>query len=565
MFLGLSLTGCEPMEDIHNEVDSTLGEPIVQSAVAIELTEDDYTTDVEEGGLGLSFPNFNSVEDARALIPQFLSANYPAWGSGSLALVTFNVYSPLVVEQDTVTSAGYEAIGLDVEYFTGFGQIENFLEYQFPEVSEGTFVELTYNVLATEIPYTLTNGDFDLIEDELENAYPEPASSAANFNNFDRREGRDAYWSNEMILEAINVVLSDEFDDIEGQTYSVAYPIYDGDAGTESMNVRFDGNAYVLAGGTAYDVSNDDFDIIGAEFADKYEDPASSAAQYSNFERRSSNAAYWSDDMILEALNYLLNEKYPNATEGEKFDVTYRTYDGSSGEELISLVLSNGEFVVDEEAFVSTIEQTTGYSFLNNNWRLPVTVQPEDYVAMGQRFPNFDDQDEAIYKLATYLELQFPYAEEGDIIPVAYEFYSGSTNTRYANFIFEDGEFVLVPSVIEESLQFGHNGITWEPDNTIEYTLTEADFETVGDALIDVYPDPADNAGYFGSFNRIPGSTDYWSDEMLLEAITIVLNDLEPNPEEGQKYVVYFATYTGSLDRESLSVIYQDGEWVLNE
>ena len=565
MFFGLALTSCEPMEDIHEQVDASIGEPNVQSAVEIELTETNYTTAVNKGGLGLSHASFDNVDDAKALIPQFLSFNYPAWGKGSLALVTFDVYSPLVVKKQTVSASGYEAVGLDVNYFTAFWQIEDFLEFQFPDVKEGTYVELTYDVLAEEIPYTFDNDDFDLIGEELGDDYPDAASSAANYNNFDRREGRDAYWSNEMILEAINVVLSEEFDDITGQTYNVSYAVYDGASGTQSMNVRFDGNAYVAAGGTAYVLSDDDFDFIGDEFAAIYERPASSAAQYNNFERRTNNDAYWSTDMIVEALNVLLHERFPDATEGAKFDVTYEIYNGSSGEEVVSLVLTDGEYVIDEEASVSTIVQTTAYAFINNTWRLPVTLDAEDYTAMGQRFPNFDNQEEAIYKLETFLELEFPYAEEGDIIPVAYAFYDGSTKTRYANFKFENGDFQLVPNVQQQSLQFGHNGTTWEPDNTIEYTLTKADFEVIGDALATKYPKPAGNAGQFGSFERRSGTTNYWSDEMLLEAVTIILNDIAPNPEEGQKYIVHFATYTGSLGMESISLIYQDGEWVRND
>lgn len=565
-FLGLALTGCEPMEDIHEEVDARI-EARSNSGVIEEyvLTEEDYTADVEEGGLGLRYPNFSSVEEAGALIPQLLSNRFPVLEGGSLANVTFDLYAPLRVEEYTVTGSDYEAIGLSDDYFAGFAEIEEFLEYQFPQVAEGTFVELTYNTLANEIAYTITNDNFDLIEDALGDTYPDPTSSAGNYNNFDRREGRDAYWSNEMILEAINVVLSDEFADVEGQTYNVSYSVYDGSAGTQSMTVRFDGNSYVLSGGTAYDVSNADFDLIGEEFAETYPTPASSAAQYNNFDRREGNDAYWSEDMIEEALDFLLKENFPNAGEGARFDVTYRVYTGSSGTQVRSLVMTDGDFVIDENASVSTIEQTTAFAYANNNWVLPLTLQPEDYTAMGQRYPNFDNEDEAVYKLETFLELQFPYAEEGAIVPIAYDFYSGSTNTRYANFQFENGEFTYIPSLIQQTLQFGHNGNEWEPDNTIVYTMTEADFALVGVAFADEYVDPAWSAGNYSNFDRREGNRNYWSDDMLLEAINVVLDNLDPNAEEGQQYVVYFEVYTGSAGTQSLSVIKVDGEWVLNE
>lgn len=87
----------------------------------------------------------------------------------------------------------------------------------------------------------------------------------------------------------------------------------------------------------------------------------------------------------------------------------------------------------------------------------------------------------------------------------------------------------------------------------------------IRDALIEDYPGPADSAGYYANFDRREGDPNYWSDERLLEAIRILLENIAPNAEEGQKYIVTFAIYDGSAGTESLSVIRQNGEWVLNE
>ncbi|HET8753512.1 MAG TPA: hypothetical protein VFM59_04055 [Salinimicrobium sp.] len=561
MFLGLAFTGCEPMEDIHAELDQELAGQQIEGVTEYVLTEDDYDA------LDLQFGNFNSLDEARALIPGLLSEKFPVWGEGSLAEVTFDLYAPISVMEYTVQNGDYAAIGIDENYFSGIWEVEDFLAFKYPQAKNGTYVELTYRTLAEEIEVEFTDDDFDIVGEELGDTYPDPASSAANFNNFDRREGKDAYWSNEMILEAIDAVLSENMEGIEGQTYNVSYAIYDGEPGVENMHVLFDGNSYIMVGGTSYDVSNDDFDLIGAEFAEEYPNPASSAAQYNNFERREGNAAEWSTAMIVEALDFLLKQKFPDAAEGAQFDVTYRIYDGSAGTELISLILTDGEYVIDESSTVSTIMTTETFSYANGEWAVPFSLPETSYrEEFGQRFANFDDEDEAIYKIGIYLESVFPYAEEGDFVPVAYQFYNGDeTVTEYANFVFEDGEFVNIPSVIAQTLQFGHNGSEWEPDNTILYTLSSADFAKIGDALIDKYPGPADNAGFFGSFDRREGSDNYWSVEMLLEAVTVILNDLAPNPEEGQKYVFSFLSYTGSNVMETLSVIYLDGAWVLNQ
>lgn len=82
--------------------------------------------------------------------------------------------------------------------------------------------------------------------------------------------------------------------------------------------------------------------------------------------------------------------------------------------------------------------------------------------------------------------------------------------------------------------------------------------------MIDDYPGPADSAGYYVKFARRVGNYNYWSDEILLEAIGILLENIALNAEEG-KYIVSFAMYDGSAGTESLSVIKEGGEWVLNE
>ena len=92
MLLGLALTGCEPMEDIHSEVDASLENADIVGVSEYTLTDDDYDA------LDLDFGNFSSIDDAKALIPQLLTDKFPVWGEGSLALVTFDLYAPVSVE-----------------------------------------------------------------------------------------------------------------------------------------------------------------------------------------------------------------------------------------------------------------------------------------------------------------------------------------------------------------------------------------------------------------------------------------------------------------------------------
>ena len=74
MILTVSLVSCErSLEDTFDELE--LNNTIVGDDI-ITLTDDDY----EEVGIQTTF--FETIEDARELLPDFLTNRYPVWGKG---------------------------------------------------------------------------------------------------------------------------------------------------------------------------------------------------------------------------------------------------------------------------------------------------------------------------------------------------------------------------------------------------------------------------------------------------------------------------------------------------
>ncbi|PTX45181.1 hypothetical protein C8P64_1172 [Christiangramia gaetbulicola] len=560
MLLGLVVVSCNPLDDIHDEIDNELDNQLAVAQADYVLTEDDYDD------LGLNFPNFSSEEDARTLIPTLLSDLFPTYGAGSILNVGFDLYNPLRIESYTVASSDYALIDLSTDYFTGRGEVIDFLDEKYPQVQEGEYIELTYNILAEEIAYTLTADDFDVIGDELGDVYPEPASSAAQYSNFDRRDDRDAYWSNDMIVEALGAVISEEFGDVAGQKYNVSYAIYDGSSGTESMTVQFDGNAYVAVGGMAYDFSDADYDAVGAEFADTYPGPAANVARFGSFDVRSTSDNYWSEGMLLEAINFTLKTAYPDAADGSKFVVSYAIYNGSVSSAITNVILSGDDYVIDADASVSTIEETTVFAYTNGDWDEPYMLPENSYTEeFGQRFGNFGDEEEALAKIGIFLGREFPYAVEGEYKAVGYKFYNGeATVTEYVNYVFQNGAWMAIPSVTSETLQFGYENGMWVPDNTIKYTLAGPDYGIIAEALsgnADLSTQIASMERYT-NFDRRPGASAYWSDDSILLAMQAFLNETAPNAAEGQKYVITFDIYNGSNTTEDIRLIKEGGEWV---
>ncbi|OEY73707.1 hypothetical protein [Salegentibacter salarius] len=563
MLLGLVVVSCNPMDDIHDEIDAELDNQLAVAEADYVLTEDDYDD------LGQSFPNFGSVEDARTLVPTLLSDIYPTYGAGSIINVEFDIYDPLRINDYTLSASDYELIGLDTDYFSGNGEITDFLEAKYPQMEEGDYVSLTYDILAEEKAYTLNDDDYDFVGEEFEGDYPGPAGNAAQFGSFDVRETSDNYWSEDMIVDALGAVISENYGDVSGQKYNVTYDVYTGDPETRSMTIQFDGNTYISVGGTAYEISDADFDAIGDEFATDYPGPAENAARFGSFDVRESSDNYWSEAMILEAINFTLMEAYPNAAEGDQFIVSYAIYSGFVSTQVTNVILSGGEYVIDESASVSTIEETTVYAFTNEEWDQPYSLPEDSYTEeFGQRFSNFGDEEEALTKIAIFLGREFPYATEGELKAVAYQFYNGDeTVTEYANFVLENGNWNAIQSVVSETLQFGYEDGMWVPDNTINYRLTSDDYSIIADELSgnNELTTQVASMEQYSNFDRRPGASAYWDDEAILLAMKSLLNEIAANAEEGQKYTLTFDIYNGSNTTESLSLIKEGGEWVVNE
>ena len=145
---------------------------------------------------------------------------------------------------------------------------------------------------------------------------------------------------------------------------------------------------------------------------------------------------------------------------------------------------------------------------------------------------------------------------------VQYDYFSGGASTKYGHSIFDGDKWHLTPDVIDTTFQYGFEDGAWIPDNTITYAPLAADITFISNAFIEIYPGPADNVGFFGSFDRREGSANYWNDAMLLEMANVLLDAIDPGALEGQKYALNLVVYTGSTGIEVLNVIKKDGVWV---
>ncbi|WP_159949463.1 hypothetical protein [Polaribacter septentrionalilitoris] len=539
----LVFTSCNPLEDINQEVDALTANDKLVDDLVLTLTDEDY----EE--LGLSFGNFSSVDDAKEALPGFLAENYPQLGvtynpdgtiaQSSSAIVTYKLFSPIKYESYTVTDADYSAIGLTS--LNDAGDYNDFFDYKFPSEAKGTVVDLTYKAEPTITSYTLNDDDYDFVGN-------------GRFDNFDIRTGRD-----EETIEArrvkIQTILLNNFPDADfGAKYKVTYDAFNNDFETVNldMEVILTDNAPDPAKTTDYTLTEADFDSVGN-------------GQFDNFDIREGRGEETIESRRAKIETILL-ANFPAAVDGDIYRVTYAVWEGFDSTRTM-LVVKNGNAydlfsAKTYELYTFALEDATMRFTLAEEWAAPVTFTRAEYTLMGQRFPNFDDRDEAVYNIGIYLKTLYPFAKPDDFVAVQYDYFSSGVSQRNVNFVFDGTVWNAIPTVIETQLQLGHDGTNWVPDNTIKYTLTAADIAYISNEFITTYPGPADNVGFFGSFDRRESSSNYWNDDMLLEAFNALLNNINPSAEEGQKYAVTYVIYDGATGENTMNLIKTGGVFV---
>tara|TARA_R110001583_G_scaffold27778_1_gene98986 strand:- start:17716 stop:19374 length:1659 start_codon:yes stop_codon:yes gene_type:complete len=543
MVLGLVFTSCDPMDEIYADLDAQ--EEIITGDIEITFSKEDYTKEISEGGyFEFSFPNFGSIDQAKELIPAYLTGEYPVWGDGSLVNVNFNIYDPIRVEDYTVTSSDYDELislgDISAAHLSSNYDINDFFTYKFPQADMGSYVSLTYNSLAEQILYTLTDDDFDLVGN-------------GKYDNFDIRTGKGEE-DIEVRRTKIETILLNNFPDTPvNQQYLVSYAAFNNDYDNVvlEMLVEFDGTNYNMVTGTEYTLTDSDVALIETELGAAYPGPTANVVKYGSFDRRTSSDNYWSDEMLVEAFDIVLKNLNPGAPEGTKYSVNFVIYDGSTGDASMLLQLDGGSYGKLPETL---IEETVLFA-LTDKWDVPFTLTDEHYTAMGQNYPNFSDEDLAWYRIAIFLETQFPYAEADDMIAVSYTLREdGKNNTEYVNFVFDGTVFNAIPSVVEKTIKFGHDGTTWVPDNTIKYTLTSADYDSLGTD----YGFP----GYYNNFDVREGKADVEESVRLAYINTILMNNF-PGMAEEQKFAVSYNVYSGANEVWEMKVILSDGVYIL--
>ncbi|WP_034062750.1 choice-of-anchor J domain-containing protein [Lacinutrix jangbogonensis] len=546
-------TGCNPLEDINNEIDALPQDPNVGS-FEYTVTDEDYSA------FDLGFGSFDSEQQVKDSIPDLLSELYPLYGQGSSVLVNYNLYigNAEGVSDFTgsdvysLTNSDYASTGSDAFGFypnvNAASQIPDVLTAQVASPIEGQIVLAKYKQY-TENPVV---GLANLIEYNFAGSF-EGWSIAEEF-------GGDDVW----VSDTGNVKASGFFGGTQvANTEWLVSPSIDlsGEDNlkfqiTQELDFASDVSLVKILVSTDYtsDVLTANWDEITLANPATGDMAASEDYDFSAYDGQTINIAF----------------KYTSIGDDPS---TPAVDEGDAGRwRIASLAIKT------LGATGNTTSKGEYFMYSSGDWELVESIyylSSADYDSMGTssgqpgQYNNFSSSASPNNYLPTFLELNFPYGQDDEELFVIYDYFSSSSGAqRRGNlYTFTGGLWNAHESTIETSLQFGFDNGVWVPDNTIRHTLVGADYEYISTAFAAEpgFEAPSASVAQYSNFDRRPSNDAYWSDEMLATAMGSLLdNSLATGAADGQKYVLSFAIYDGSSGIEDFKLIKEGGVWIDN-
>ncbi len=245
------------------------------------------------------------------------------------------------------------------------------------------------------------------------------------------------------------------------------------------------------------------------------------------------------------------------SSQGDIFDAVEFKHPSPVANDLVTLTYEWFCFGCPDEGTL-----TSKLTYYEGKWYNAYVPTDDDYTFMGQSFPNFDSRTEARERIAKFLGTRYLFDDAGTIRTAVFIYtFKDSDDVRHfidfmAVFQFDGAVWQPFQDVVQRSLQLGHDGTTWVPDNTIKYSLTGNDYVAIAAATESSNPSGSGSMGNFGNYD-----IGLWSDDQILSSIGNRLLEIFPEVE-GQKYLVSFDTWEPGAGVRSLHVIFQGGAYV---
>ncbi|MDO3641732.1 hypothetical protein [Mucilaginibacter sp. L3T2-6] len=196
--------------------------------------------------------------------------------------------------------------------------------------------------------------------------------------------------------------------------------------------------------------------------------------------------------------------------------------------------------------------QTQSFLFLNGIWVKIYTISQAQYQSVGKggTFNDFSSSDAANLPnyFNTFLKADpavTALAKVGDVQYVSYKYFgSGVTSQRVLPLTFNGTNWITTSTTA--TLTFALTSGTWIADNTVNYTLTSADYTYIATQTTTGTADSRSDLGKYGDFTITGNGSSVWSDADVQAAIIALLKHLYPAAAVNQKFVMTYKAYNGA-------------------
>ena len=352
LLFAVATFACDPLDETYEELDKTATDPTAVQVFEITLTEDDYEL-LEDEGVA-QYGNFESEDEAKTYIPMILNELYPQLGDGSSILVTYDLYDPVRINDEvsiTLEAADYDAIDEPYGTLSSNSDIIKAVKYVYPNPSNEDVVTLTYEYYSgtTEtrtsklvfldqswfIAYEPTEEDYEFMGQSYPNFESRSLARERIAVLFDRlfpfaEEGDIRTSVFTYTYEDDNDTPDDDEDDFRVFEDFLAVFTFNGenwvpqqDAMPRTLQFGNEDGVWVPDNTVRYTFSAADYTLVGQNANIGSDAARDNLNAFGNF---NINSGYWSSDDILDAIGFILKERFPNSEVGQKYLVTYNTY-----------------------------------------------------------------------------------------------------------------------------------------------------------------------------------------------------------------------------------------------
>jgi hypothetical protein len=208
------------------------------------------------------------------------------------------------------------------------------------------------------------------------------------------------------------------------------------------------------------------------------------------------------------------------------------------------------------------VPATDAFLYTNGSWQKIYRVSAAQYTSVGRGVNNWfiaTDVPTITFYINSFLKADtkvMAAAQVGSVIYVNYRYLT--TYQKIMPLTFDGSNWVN--NATPSSFSFLKSGGNWAPDNTVFYTMVQADYTTISTSTVGTQP-ARDNIAKFPDFN-ISASTDptYWADIDIQNGILFLVKAKYSSiAVANQKFVITYAVYNSGVVTNRTKTYQYDG------